>query len=287
MYKSFSNECIDDLSVLILKEDFIKKAVNYPNRQETLKYIKASKQIVHDLKRAVKFKIPAANQILLSTFDAVEESKQFINEVNLPFPVIAIEIEAMTLYDEQCNDFIVMAVQKEDEDYIHIYTMWRESGAWNCQDSEDGYNTLSFVTLNRKDFSSYLVGFNTDSVTKQRKSELMRFANAVHLRVVLNLLCVLSCTNAHIEDYEFKASQLKQDRRKKKGKLPYFEFKVLTISSDSTTHGDGAKGGSHSSPRVHLRRGHIRRLKTKNIWINSCVVGDKSKGVLHKDYLVK
>lgn len=100
----------------------------------------------------------------------------------------------------------------------------------------------------------------------------------------MNLLCVLSCTNAHIEDYP-KPSKLKQDMRKKKGKLAFFEFKILTIDGNADHSALGAARSSHSSPRVYLRRGHIRRLKTKNVWVNSCVVGDKSKGIVQKDYL--
>jgi hypothetical protein len=47
-----------------------------------------------------------------------------------------------------------------------------------------------------------------------------------------------------------------------------------------------ASGGTHASPRVHLRRGHIRRLPGKNIWVNATIVGNSDLGVVIKDYSV-
>ena len=288
MYKSFCNEFIDDTAILVEKLPMLEAVsprFQHPNHAEMKNYARAATEITSYIKQAVKFKIPGANQILLPTKNPVEVARQFIDEINLPFSVIAIEIEAMTLYEQQCNDFIVVAVQ--DEDVVRIYTMWREHGAWNVPDSEDGFNALSYVEINRETFVVEMVGFGLGLEPSERKDQLTDFAIVVHLRTVLNLLCVLSCSNAQIEDFELKPSRLKQDRRKKKGKLPFFEFKILTIDGDADHSAPGAAGSSHSSPRVHLRRGHIRRLKTKNVWVNSCVVGDKSKGVVQKDYLVK
>ena len=45
------------------------------------------------------------------------------------------------------------------------------------------------------------------------------------------------------------------------------------------------KGGTHASPRVHLRRGHVRQLATgKTTWVQPCVVRGKSPGIVLKDY---
>lgn len=78
------------------------------------------------------------------------------------------------------------------------------------------------------------------------------------------------------------------DKRIKQGKLPIYETKILTIDTSYSASGRKEAGsGTHASPRQHLRRGHIRRLPSGNIWINSCVVGDPSKGTIHKQYRVK
>jgi len=47
------------------------------------------------------------------------------------------------------------------------------------------------------------------------------------------------------------------------------------------------KGGTHASPRWHVRRGHWRQYKTgKRVWIDNMEVGDKALGVVAHDYVV-
>ncbi len=46
-------------------------------------------------------------------------------------------------------------------------------------------------------------------------------------------------------------------------------------------------GGSHASPRWHVRRGHFRTLSEgRRIWIDQCEVGDKKIGGIIKDYTI-
>lgn len=46
-------------------------------------------------------------------------------------------------------------------------------------------------------------------------------------------------------------------------------------------------GGTHASPRWHMRRGHWRRYKSgKQVWISLTEVGDKSRGRVVKEYLI-
>lgn len=103
---------------------------------------------------------------------------------------------------------------------------------------------------------------------------------------VFELIEALSCRNVttanHQEAYKNNAKRIKD------GKLPIYETKMLVIDTKATPAEYRGSGGSHASPRQHLRRGHIRRHPTAgNLWINSCVVGDPSKGVINKSYAVK
>lgn len=104
--------------------------------------------------------------------------------------------------------------------------------------------------------------------------------------VLLELCEALSCKNVQPSIYQ-EASP-KNDNRIKSGKLPFYETKFLTINATGSKGKDNKTGvkGSHASPRQHLRRGHIRRLETGNIWVNSCVVGDATIGKIKKDYHV-
>lgn len=99
------------------------------------------------------------------------------------------------------------------------------------------------------------------------------------------LIEALSCKNISTDNYQ-EASPV-NSKRIKKGKLPFYETKMLVIDAHaSSSNKAGSGGGSHSSPPQRLRRGHIRRLSKGNIWVNSCVVGDSTKGIISKQYSV-
>lgn len=117
----------------------------------------------------------------------------------------------------------------------------------------------------------------------QSESEFL----AIILKVILNFLSALNCSNSNALDEEPPSEKLNKSRMKK-GKTPLFSYKVLTINTKASHAGSSSTNqGKHNSPRVHLRRGHIRKLPDKTVWVNSCVVGDNKNGVIQKDYVVK
>ena len=107
----------------------------------------------------------------------------------------------------------------------------------------------------------------------------------VEMRVFLEFMEALTCSNVKPHLIE-PVNIFKQRRRAADGKLPLYETYVLTIPGKPSAKQE-SKQGTHSSPRQHLRRGHIRRLPSGNIWVNSCVVGNASKGVIEKQYAVQ
>lgn len=45
------------------------------------------------------------------------------------------------------------------------------------------------------------------------------------------------------------------------------------------------QGGTHASPRLHMRRGHWRTLQSgKKVFVREAIVGDPDRGVVEKDY---
>lgn len=70
------------------------------------------------------------------------------------------------------------------------------------------------------------------------------------------------------------------------GKKPSYEWKTVFIEPKQFRQ--EPKGGTHASPRLHDRRGHLRRLKSgKNVWVKAHKVGDATKGVVFHDYEIK
>lgn len=97
---------------------------------------------------------------------------------------------------------------------------------------------------------------------------------------------VLACSNVTYIDNP--APKFINEKRKKKGKVPFFTYKTLHITANASGEKEKPIGtGTHASPRVHLRRGHIRRLGDgRRIWVQACVVGAKENGMVAKDYAV-
>ena len=89
------------------------------------------------------------------------------------------------------------------------------------------------------------------------------------------------------ESYKPEVKQTFTNRRKiAQGKLPTYDWHTVVI--EPSTARQESKGGTHSSPRLHDRRGHLRRLRSgKNVWVKSCKVGNASIGVVFKDYKLK
>ncbi len=80
-------------------------------------------------------------------------------------------------------------------------------------------------------------------------------------------------------------------KRAKKGRVPLFEYKVLDIVADvlhqrkETAH--ERSSGHHSSPRMHTRRGHVRRLASgQTTWVRNAIIGKPGHGQIIKQYAV-
>jgi hypothetical protein len=69
------------------------------------------------------------------------------------------------------------------------------------------------------------------------------------------------------------------------GKFPAYEWKTVYIEPIKPRLEN--RGGTHASPRLHDRRGHLRRLKSgKNVWVKAHKVGEINKGIVFHDYAV-
>lgn len=94
-------------------------------------------------------------------------------------------------------------------------------------------------------------------------------------------LTALQCVNVR---QRLNAPDTKLQRaREKRGKRPLFSYWTLELNGRSE-RGE-SQGGTHASPRVHLRRGHPRQYAPGLwTWVQPCAVGNRSAGMVHKDY---
>ncbi len=105
-------------------------------------------------------------------------------------------------------------------------------------------------------------------------------AKAVRLKIAA-FLSALHCSNVRRQEHAPDAKL--QKARAKRGKAPLFSYWTLQLDGKSERGAD--QGGTHASPRVHLRRGHPRQYAPgKWTWVQAHAVGNKASGVVHKDY---
>jgi hypothetical protein len=74
--------------------------------------------------------------------------------------------------------------------------------------------------------------------------------------------------------------------RRARGKAPLFTYKTLVIGKKKRK--SQHLGGTHASPRSHLRRGYYRTSRNGvRHWVQPCMVKGETDGFVHKDYIVE
>ena len=103
------------------------------------------------------------------------------------------------------------------------------------------------------------------------------------VQMYVQACAVINCQN--VGRVEVPPSASLNKKRQASGKRPFFTYHVLQLNDRTSVHASSALGGVHSSPRMHLRRGHIRRLPNKTVWVRHTMVNaGTSEGVVAKDY---
>ena len=192
---------------------------------------------------------------------------------------INIEINNKTYTSISLDKKIVLAIENKNEimllPFLHtaIYNVWVFSKV--CIKFNQG------VLFNEK--TAYIHSHAKD--LSEEHLEIFKLQADQAVQPFLEMLEALTCRNVYIELLE-PINKKKNDRRIKDGKVPFYETKILVVNSKSKEVDKTHKGGTHASPKQHLRRGHIRRLPKGNIWINNCVVGKIENGFVDKYYNV-
>lgn len=248
------------------------------------------------IKDSIKFRIPDNGRIM----PGIRKNKKafgdfiddFIPDLRLPYKDTLLEYEfKVDLESSGCHGVTEMIANEEytgvillssevADGAISIIPLWKLSslgGHWTIG------NFSALIDRNRESVNitpitkeGELHGANSRVAYNDMVGEVSGF---------LEFIAALACSNSATSDQPHGREKLNK-KREKQGRPPFYSYKVLTISQG----GQGSvesMGGSHRSPRVHLRRGHIRRLPNKTVWVNASVVGDKSKGFVDKDYSVQ
>lgn len=112
--------------------------------------------------------------------------------------------------------------------------------------------------------------------------------NQAELIATIQACCTLNCSNVQTQDLVPPAKL--NSKRVKKGKPPFFTYKVLEVSNPKGGSSISLSDTESSRKRTHFRRGHLRRYKTGKVsWVQASIVNPNNKsniGIVTKDYKV-
>jgi hypothetical protein len=276
----YSAHAIDDLS-----EAYTKSARRHPVATHNIALC------IETLKSAVKFSLPDLGDILdWKTQKRGERLADLViayaRPFRLPFPVCAIEFAQSDqgtpppgqVYVNAC---IAIAEEVGDDARrgVRITPIMRpaELNRWLLS----GFSIILYEDGNYE-AGSLAGGDSMPDLTIEERRALIESDFGNEMRAVVQLIAALSCLNVRAVECHPDAAINK--RRTQRGKTPFHSFHVLEIVGHDTE--SISLGGTHASPRVHLRRGHIRRLPKGPVWVNACVVGNKALGMVTKEYRV-
>jgi hypothetical protein len=222
--------------------------------------------LIKGLDSAVKFTLPNDGKI-------IEDSKLKglidITELRLPYKDIVLEF---VLVGSRLKKIVIHAI--EDESRIVICVWGGTDNAW-LPFVLASIPKINFIRVNADNSLSFAV--QRHLIEEKYKTE-MNLLSGLGADTLLSFLNALACSNVHTEKLPTRKPS------KTLGALPFDEYHVLTIDRPAGT-GNGHAGGSHRSPREHLRRGHIRRLPTgSKIWVNAAVINAGAGGKIRKQY---
>ena len=229
--------------------------------------------IVRAIPQAQHFTLPAGGRLF---DDGLRGLDTDLHAIRLPYPVIT-----LSFADGARRTLVVAQEQHEAGQNTIVVRVAVDTGdgqGW-------GFFPCTAQPEQRHDDGS-VVWQCFDSIGSRLDRTPMHEAVMAAGRGVLELVEALSCNNVAAEVVE-RVDPAVNARRRRQGKLPMYETRVLVVKVGEQVHAIGSPVGDRNGPREHLRRGHIRRLPDgRRTWVQATIVGTRTLGVIRKTYAV-
>lgn len=215
--------------------------------------------------------------------------------LRLPFPAVVFQLGPIV--DDEPNlvpwlsvehHYVALAWQDGNDIKGRLYVIGKSG---ECSSGEATYHVPNGMTAQRlmTDHSlakSSIIGDPQIEGISPAEHEVERAGLAFFLLVMFGGLGCLNSSGIEIEAK--RTPKFINLQRKKKSEAPIFGHNLVKIDlSKVQMPGWVQAGNSHASPRLHWRRGHVRRLSSgKMSIVRPCLVGDPSRGAVSKDYRV-
>jgi len=121
----------------------------------------------------------------------------------------------------------------------------------------------------------------------------MMLNNFDEVSAFINACSILNCANVMVDSLPAGTTNQKKFVRGRRVAIadkkdkPAYTYKVLQITEERTrsSHTENRPGGGGGTKKMHLRRGHIRRLEERTVWVRPALINsDSGYGFADKDY---
>jgi hypothetical protein len=180
--------------------------------------------------------------------------------------------------------------------YDHV-DIWVPSpiGIWVPRNNE-----ITPVILEGRERSSFKTAFIPllpDSIRDHREQgiDINTLARDCHEEVTVTIAALLALNARNVKEVSVRPSEKLNKKRRKAGRVPFFEYKVLDIflgGIRDIPSGRGRRAAAiqqwlKSPPRLHSVIGHFKRRKSGIFWWHSHMRSTSEHGVIVKDYRVR
>lgn len=250
------------------------------------------------LKSAICFQLPLDGQLIPKDMALTTKDLTLDGFVRPPYDVVVVEYDLITT-EKKTEKVIVIAMHDEEQDGVVCIPSSKieKENSWRIPAFGYLYPYKGFgVRANDNGWAHAVKPRDvfSDAVAEMAEAEgqsvfdfmlhVYREDAAFLVRGYFHLCAALASHEVSFDEIE--PDKAKNKMRRARGKAPLFTYKVLTIGKKKRK--SRHLGGTHASPRSHLRRGYYRTSKNgRRHWVQPCMVKGETPGFVHKDYRVE
>lgn len=237
--------------------------------------LKRSGRMDHEIADILTAKIAESQKFEFSFGDfpvfSADEMQSQLQEVRLPYPLCYLEIPT-----------VGAVLAREHENALLVHPFLTFGGKVGTLPPE------MMLLVDKRDGSICCHGDDPALQAEWRDPKDQGVIAVVSLICfAIRGLAVLNCSN--VVCVENAPPSALNRKRMKSGRTPIYSYKTLHIKTNERKDPVQPIGsfGERHGPRLHLRRGHIRRLPSgSRTWVQSCMVGSMQEGMAMKEYRV-
>lgn len=177
----------------------------------------------------------------------------------------------------------IMVVTLERKDGCLIFQLWA-----NAEKDKPCIQISTYGVLSGWQSKTQISPRYADSVKKTMKecAEHGQQVLAVTMRRVVAMV-LIGDPHAVAAKPAIRGSMFQYKKMRKKNKRPFFDWTTIEVKPNPPAQ---SLGGTHASPKPHMRRGHVRRLKSGKIVTIKSMIINKHKmpeeGFVFHDYVM-